>query len=397
MRYWGKCHNSRPGDEIAMADPRRSLLAAAGAAVVALAGLAAGVAIAGDPSPTASPSASPAATAATATTATVPVTASASPATSGARSASAMLARTRAAGAWPGANGLSGVNGSPRLDTASVTAFCTARGRACDVAQTYTDRSTWQTMTAGTSWTFENFAGFDGVLVISQGLTPNGAQADLVSCADGDHDADWQAFGTLMRTHGRGDSIVRLGWEFNEQTSSWRADDPDTWISCYRRAADNIRATNPDVVLDWTVNAHNTPAGVCDGVSTTCYPGDDYVDIVGIDNYDHYPWSPTAADFTATAADPEGLTWLYTFARNHGKLFSVGEWGITPTGDAGKENPDFITWMHEWFAAHAEHLAYETYFSDCDASGIQSSLFLTSANCTPNPQSAARYKDLFGA
>ncbi|WP_305782336.1 glycoside hydrolase family 26 protein [Symbioplanes lichenis] len=371
-----------------MADPRRSLLAALGAAVVAFTGLAVGVAVTGSPeqTPAAEPSAGTPAPSASTVTAT---------ANSGARSASAMIARTRVAGSWPGANGLSGVNGSPRLDTASVTAFCSARGRACTVAQTYTDRSTWQTMTAGTGWTFENFADFDGVLVISQGLTPNGAQADLVSCADGDHDADWQAFGTLMRTHDRADSIVRLGWEFNEQTSSWRADDPATWISCYRRAADNIRATNPDVVLDWTINAHNTPAGVCDGVSTTCYPGDDYVDIVGIDNYDHYPWSPTAAGFTATAADPEGLTWLYTFARDHGKLFSVGEWGITPTGDAGRENPDFITWMHDWFADHAQYLAYETYFSDCDDSGIQSSLYLTTANCAQNPQSAARYKDLY--
>ena len=95
-------------------------------------------------------------------------------------------------------------------------------------------------------------------------------------------------------------------------------------------------------MLDWTINAHNTPAGVCGGVSTNCYPGDDYVDIIGIDNYDHYPWSSSEAVFNRAATDPEGLTWLYTFARAHGKPFSVGEWGVVPTGDAGRENPDFV-------------------------------------------------------
>ncbi|MFI5936500.1 glycoside hydrolase family 26 protein [Actinoplanes sp. NPDC051494] len=323
--------------------------------------------------------------------------ASASGTTATARSAQRMIALTRSDGAWPGTNGLSGVNGSPTLDTASVEAFCTARGRACPIAQTYTDRTDWQTMTAGSDWTFDNFATFNGVLVVSQGLVPIGAEADLAACANGDHDADWQNFGTLMRTHDRGDSIVRLGWEFNETTSPWRADDQATWISCYRRAADNIRVTNPDVVLDWTINAHNTASSVCTGVSTNCYPGDEYVDIVGIDNYDHYPWSPTKADFDRTAAAAEGLTWLYDFARAHDKLFSVGEWGVTPTGDAGKENPDFVTWMHAWFAGHAEFLAYEAYFSDCDSSDIQSSLYLTTANCTRNPSSAARYTSLFGA
>jgi hypothetical protein len=313
-----------------------------------------------------------------------------------ARSARQMIALTRTAGAWPGSRGLSGVNGYPSLDAASVGQFCTARGRACNVAMTYTDRTSWQSMTSQTGWTFDNFSSFDGVLVISQGLVPANGQADLSACANGDHDEDFRNFGTLMSRSGRADSIVRLGWEFNEQTSPWRADDTDTWLGCYRHAADSIRATNPEVLLDWTINAHNTPSGVCGGLSTDCYPGDNYVDIVGIDNYDHYPWSPTKSDFQRTAEKQEGLTWLYEFARSRGKPFSVGEWGVTPAGDAGKENPDFVTWMHSWFAQHAENLAYETYFSDCTSSGIQSSLFTTDASCTQNPNSAARYKDLFG-
>ena len=307
-----------------------------------------------------------------------------------------MIALPRTNGSWPGENGLSGVNGDPVLDTASVESFCTARGRPCKVAHTYTDRSTYEKMTTGSPWTFEFFNDFAGPLIISQGLVPIGGEADLPRCAAGDYDAQWQAFGRQMVQHGRADSVVRLGWEFNERTSPWRGTDASAYIGCYRAAADNIRRPNPKVILDWTINAHSSPDGLCGGRSTNCYPGDEYVDIIGIDNYDHFPWSPTKADFDRTAAAPEGLTWLYNFAQQHGKPFSVGEWGVVPTGDAGKENPSYVRWMHEWFAAHAASLAYEAYFSDCGAGGVQSSLFRTSsADCTQNPSSAAVYRELW--
>ena len=366
--------------------PRRRLWLGAAAALIALAGTVVGLTSGDDdPAPTtAAPSVSAAAT--------PPASAAA-----GTRSARALIALPRTNGTWPGANGLSGVNGDPLFDTAHVNRFCTARGRPCRVAQTYTDRTSWAAMTAGSGWTFDLFSDFDGMLVVSQGLVPIGASADLAACAAGDHDQDWKNFGALMTRYGRGDSVVRLGWEFNERTSPWRADDPRTWIACYRRAATNIRATNPAVLLDWTINAHGTPAGTCGGVSTNCYPGDEYVDIIGIDNYDHYPWSPTKAVFDRAATDPEGLTWLYDFARERGKPFSVGEWGVVPTGDAGRENPSFVAWMHEWFAAHAANLAYEAYFSDCGQGGVQSSLFRTDAGCVKNPKSAAEYRARYRA
>jgi hypothetical protein len=305
-----------------------------------------------------------------------------------------MLALPRADGAWPGVNGLSGVNGDPDLDTASVRRFCTARERPCPIAHTYTDRTSYAAMTSGTAWTFDRLADFSGVLVISQGLVPDGGEGELAACASGEFDRLWREFGTLMVDKGRGDSIVRLGWEFNERTMSWRGTDATTYISCFRHAADAIRATDPRVLIDWTINAHRTPATLCGGLSTNCYPGDAYVDIIGIDNYDHYPWSPTKEAFDRTATRAEGLTWLYDFARKHGKLFSVGEWGVVPTADAGRENPAYIRWMHDWFAAHAAHLAYEAYFSDCLSSGVQSSLFNPDPSCRRNPASAQMYRSL---
>jgi hypothetical protein len=364
---------------------RRTAWFAAAAAVLLLAGL--GVVVALDPTQQDRPAVE------TASTPRATRSVSSQPS----RSARALIARPRTAGAWPGANGLSGVNGYPVLDTASVTGFCAARGRPCQLAQTYTDRTTYESMTRGSDWTFEFFDDFPGALVISQGLAPTGGEAELPRCAAGAYDGHWRDFGRLMVRHGRGDSVVRLGWEFNERTMPWRAVDTRAYVECYRRAADRIRETNPDVLLDWTINAHSSPDGLCGGLSTNCYPGDGYVDIIGIDNYDHYPWSPDKAAFDATAARPEGLTWLYEFARTHGKPFSVGEWGVVPTGDAGRENPQFVRWMHEWFAARAPHLAYEAYFVDCGADSVQSSLFRTEPECARNDGSSAAYRTLWAA
>jgi Glycosyl hydrolase family 26 len=325
-----------------------------------------------------------------------PSPASASPSAVGSsaasRSARTLLAKPRAAGQWPGPNGLSGVNGDPVLDAAHVEAFCAARGRPCHVAHTYTDRSSYAAMTGGTSWTFTNFATFQGALAISQGLVPTAGEADMAGCAAGEFDARWRDFGTLMTDEGRADSIVRLGWEFNESTMPWRGLDPATYIACFRHAATAIRATAPKVLIDWTINAHKTPKDLCGGVSTNCYPGDDYVDIVGIDNYDHYPSSATEAAFDRTATRTEGLTWLFAFARSHHKLFSVGEWGVSRLRTGAHDNPAFISWMHSWFAAHATYLAYEAYFTNCDTGGVQSSLFDTSSDCQGNPRSAAIYR-----
>jgi hypothetical protein len=100
--------------------------------------------------------------------------------------------------------------------------------------------------------------------------------------------------------------------------------------------------------------------------------------------------------FDQVAERPEGLSWLHSFARAHGKRFSVGEWGVVPTGDAGTENPEFIRWMHGWFAAHAPEVAYEAYFSNCEAGGVQSSLFCTDAACIQNKRSAIACRELFG-
>jgi hypothetical protein len=129
-------------------------------------------------------------------------------------------------------------------------------------------------------------------------------------------------------------------------------------------------------------------------------PGDDVVDIIGIDNYDMGPSSRDAADFTRIAERPDGLTWTWNFAQAHAKPFSVGEWGVAPGSEFNTtgENPEFVRWMHDWFAAHAGTIAYEAYFNNCGA-GVESNLYrpVSSACGRQNTAAGAVYQSLWGA
>lgn len=303
-------------------------------------------------------------------------------------------------GGWPAQAGLSGVNGDPSIDADSVDAFCTWRGRPCGLAQVPTARDSWDSMTGGT-WFYDAFAGFPGRLVITQSLVPDGRPQDMAGCAAGDHDSDWRTFGRLMVANGRARSIVRLGWEFNTTANAWAATDPTLWIGCFRRAATAIRAGNPAVTIEWTVNGHQTDPATCGGVSTNCWPGDDVVDLVGVDWYDTGSPVRSRADFVDEAARPDGLTWLLDFGRRHGKRFAVGEWGVAPgsPGNETGENAPFVGWMHDWFTAHTADLAYEAYFTNCDAGEVESNLYRpTSSDCVRENRAAAQvYRSLWGS
>src|SRR4051794_18985817 len=64
------------------------------------------------------------------------------------------------------------------------------------------------------------------------------------------------------------------------------------------------------------------------------YPGDDVVDIVGIDAYDSASKLPAGpARWQALYNQPGGIREVLDFAKAHRKPLSIPEWGIGPTGD----------------------------------------------------------------
>ncbi len=138
-------------------------------------------------------------------------------------------------------------------------------------------------------------------------------------------------------------AIIRIGWEANGDWFPWSAANgkQTDYINAFRHVAAIFKAASPGFRIDWCVNfgPTNVPAD-------QIYPGDDVVDIIGMDIYDTNPMSKTdpAAAWQNYLNSPYGLNWHKQFAAAHGKPMSYPEWGVGKEGD----NPAFVTGMANW-------------------------------------------------
>ncbi|WP_308222537.1 glycosyl hydrolase [Frankia sp. AgB32] len=289
-------------------------------------------------------------------------------------------------------SGLPWLSGFQSHQVAQLTEFGSWRGRPNDLVHVYTDRTSGWGGLVEPTWPVDLFKGFAGKLLISEPTYPRsgGSNSD---CAKGAYDDQWKKLGSFLVAHSRADSIVRIGWEFNGTFMYWHTDaDPTVFRTCFQKIATAIRSTDPQVLIDWTFNAHNSP--VPSGNSPwSAYPGDEYVDYVGIDAYDHYPPSKDEATWNKQCEDVNGLCYVIRFAREHGKKVGVGEWGVAScSGDGGGDNPFYIQKMFETFKAAGDVMGYDAYFSDPTPGNVCSTI----TNGGQNPKAAAEYKQLFG-
>ena len=265
-----------------------------------------------------------------------------------------------------------------------VTSWEDYRGRSVDVVHAFTTRDSWENIESA-SWIMGYYADFPGELVISQPFWPEDSGGSLGECAGGAYDSNWANYGRALVDAGRTDAFTRLAWEFNGDWFEWESTDVEAWKSCFRNVVQAVRSTAPDARFDWNFNAHGSQSS--DGDAWLSYPGDEFVDVIGIDAYDHYPASTTAEDFDKQCTDTHGLCTAIDYARGHGKGVGVTEWGVIKSG-AG-DNPVYIEKMFETFSNAADVMEYETYFNEQEFGNA-----LHAPN--QNPASSEAYLSLFG-
>jgi hypothetical protein len=226
-------------------------------------------------------------------------------------------------------------------------------------------------------------------LVYSVPLLPNDGET-LSAGADGAYDFHFDAMARKLIASGQGDAILRLGWEFNGSWYPWNAaKDPAAFVTYWRRVVATIRRVpGADFRFDWTASLGT---GTIDPARV--YPGDDYVDIIGLDAYDQgwYPgYQVPEKRWRALLEQPNGLNWHRDFAAGHDKPVSFPEWGLTvrPDGHGGGDNRYYIERMHDWISA--SNVAYHAYFEYDAPDGDHR---LTSGRF---PLGAQRFKELFG-
>ena len=273
-------------------------------------------------------------------------------------------------------------------DADATAAFGTWRGRTTTVAVTWPNRNVWSDFTDANPL-YEEWARQPYRKVFGVPLWPDSG-GDIQSCIDGAYDSEWQAFAQTMNSTGLTSqgTIIRLGWEFNEQTN-WGT--PEQFAECWRQIVSTVSAIAPGLLWDWNPN-RGSGSGMPGSSVLAAYPGDAYVNIIGVDSYDDWPDALTTSGWQQQLDGPYGLNYWLDFAREHGKKFSVPEWGDVPSnewpGESGGDDPAYIKDMYNFFAASSSSLAFESYYC-----GPGYSI----DNPDQYPKSAAEYLSLWGS
>jgi Ca2+-binding RTX toxin-like protein len=207
--------------------------------------------------------------------------------------------------------------------------------------------------------------------------------ADLWSASDGDYNHYYkQVAQNLVRyaNNPTGDIYVRTGWEMNGSWFQWSAEGKETaFIGAFRQFVDTFRSVSDRFKFEWNANeAH----GGMDPSKT--YPGDKYVDIVGMDFYFHPQWQDwdSAKAFAHVRDQKYGLQWVENFAKSHGKPTAYSEWGAQGDNASG-----FIKAAHDWFDSH--NVVYQSFWdSNANYPGRTSD--------GSDPTTGRTYKSYFG-
>src|ERR1700748_1581077 len=238
-------------------------------------------------------------------------------------------------------------------------------------------------------------------------------------------------FNTLARnlvSAGFGTSYIRLGWEMNASDMAWaicnqQGSAADSWINDFVPAFRNIVTSMRSVSganFKFIWNPIDTSSSSCPGVHMEdLYPGDSYVDAVGLDVYDgiatpmsdttrfsdllngpgsggYVAESPESVNGQSFKGDGYGLKWLAAFGKAHNKEISLPEWGLESKSQnaGGGDDVYFMTQMAGWIKANVTGPAI--FWNQGDSSG-NGTLPLTIPNYTNGgtPAATAAFKAAF--
>jgi len=185
--------------------------------------------------------------------------------------------------------------------------------------------------------------------------------------ASGASDAYWTALGTNLVSWGYGNAVLRIGREFNGNWYPWApivsGDSIAQYVAGYQHVVTKLRSVaGSSFQFCWNPTL-GTMSGQTGGNAEVLnwYPGDAYVDSIGIDTYDWstYP-TQTASPYgyrtsnqqqynwTTQETQQDGVNTYLSFAQQRGKPFGIPEWGLQQWLSGGNyigggDDPTYVT------------------------------------------------------
>ncbi|HWI38421.1 MAG TPA: glycosyl hydrolase, partial [Burkholderiales bacterium] len=296
---------------------------------------------------------------------------------------------------------------------ANVDAFELWLGKPVQLAEAFEARDIWDNID-GAAWQLGPWSQWVRAkagrnLVLGVPMLPATSGVSLDQCAAGQYDAYWRNLANELAYYGLHWAYLRLGWEMDGNWYAWGAPQGSgreaAFAGCFRRVVTTMRATQP--ASQWKFVWNPTATWTDPAWLNATWPGDAYVDVVGIDLYDQswaantYPY-PSTCDSACRLARQQtawnGYAWylqtMRNFAVSHGKPLAIPEWGLYTRSDGhgGGDNPYYIRKMSEFIADPGNYVQFNVYFDVTAPDGDHQ----ISAP-TAFPQSASVYQQLFGA
>ncbi len=263
-------------------------------------------------------------------------------------------------------------------DVGGVSTFARGSNRPVTYAMDFFVGTSWSTIehpqSVLASWFGKGYSMVWGVPML-----PNKGGSSLRMGATGAYNQYFATLARAMVAAGQGSSIIRLGWEFNGIWFPWGASGhAGQFVAYWRQIVTTMRSVpGADFTFEWNPSRGDLGAGNL----AAFYPGNKYVDYVGLDVFDvewqSYPGAK--AEFSHIEAGPYGLDWLAAFSKQHNKPMVFPEWGlgwgqsnngaaVTGSGAVGGgDNSVFITDMTRWFATHR---VFEATYWDFGSSSV---------------------------
>ncbi len=298
---------------------------------------------------------------------------------------------------------------------AEVDAFASWSGQQVEVASAYAPRTSWDElhdlgwqMPAWGAWVKAQ-PGRRLVYTLPMMIEEGDSLAD---CAAGAYDSHFAAVGAQLVDAGLGNSFIRLGWEWDGFWMPWSSLGHESeFVGCYRHAATAMRKARPNGALQFEWSASGDIYQRTAAQISGSYPGDEFVDVFGINAYD-VSWVPNTYPLPADCDDAckssrrlaaykgqllRGLTYMSDLARQKGKPMAISEWGLWARidGHGGGDNPDHIERIHAFVNDPNNHVLYQVYF-DIPWDEGDHQISPLDGRTTQFPLGAARYKQLFG-
>jgi hypothetical protein len=281
--------------------------------------------------------------------------------TAGALTGHALAADATAPGAKPAAQ-LGVYLGAECKGAKLVAGYGEWLGRKPDRALEFLANDTWEIMENASKRSPECWQQAGVPMTFSVSMLPADRKSNLKSGAAGEYNQHFRKIAENFVATGQANAIVRPGWEFNYGWYPWTAKtDPEAWIGLWRQIVTTMRSVpGQKFRFDWS------PAiGQGDIAPDKAWPGDAYVDIVGLDVYNQtWQWPVPSPDklWDGFMNQQFGLKWHRDFAAAHGKQMSFPEWGTgtRPDGHGRGDDPEFMQRMTKWIADN--NVAYHVYW-----------------------------------